>query len=67
MLNAAVLHAACDNPALAPWLDRGIPVYALAEDLMLHGVDRIAEGVTLVDYPAWVALTTGYQRQQLWA
>lgn len=41
-------------------------LYVLEEDVLARGIDATAMPVTLVDYPAFVALTLTYTRVNSW-
>ena len=51
---------------LAVWLLSSCKVYALEEDVLARGIDKQALPVTLLDYPAFVALCVDYSRINSW-
>lgn len=59
LVQDAVL-AAADTSANRAWLgdavSNGITVHALDEDLRARGVERVLEGMDVVDYGGWVDL-----------
>lgn len=46
--------------------ERTYRLYALAEDVQARAIDTQAMPVTLLDYPAFVALCVDYQRVNSW-
>lgn len=67
LLGTAVTLARPRHPALDEWLGgKDTPLYALQEDLHLHGVAEADERVEVVDYSGWVALLAQLPRQLDW-
>jgi tRNA 2-thiouridine synthesizing protein B len=66
LLGTAVTLARPRHPALADWLVCGAPLYALREDLQLHGVDVTDPRVEVVDYSGWVELLVQLPKQLDW-
>mgnify|MGYP000856609170 CR=1 FL=1 len=46
--------------------ERGYRLYALQEDVQARGIDTATMPVTLLDYPAFVALCVDYARVNSW-
>ena len=47
-------------------IDRACKLYALEEDVLARAIDTQATPVTLLDYPAFVALCVDYSRVNSW-
>ncbi|MCK9533485.1 MAG: sulfurtransferase complex subunit TusB [Pseudomonas sp.] len=69
MLCGEAVQALRDGSAAAQQLlggERAYQLYALEEDVLARGIDAAALSVTLVDYPAFVALCVDYARVNSW-
>lgn len=66
LLSEAVGLAQTAHPALLEWLDTGVGLYALLEDLQAYGIVQPHAAIEAIDYARWVTLSEQYATQILW-
>ncbi len=61
------LPASPEAEALRALCERQVKVYALKADLQARGlIDRVADGITVVEYEEFVTLTVAHKTIQSW-
>lgn len=66
LLGKSVVLAATNHPDNQRWLELGISLYALDEDLVAYAVTEPHRSVIAVSYADWVELSETCSTQTLW-